>query len=71
MDTSGFYNTEFMLRAGKFVYGPCCTLLMELKDTYQYPVENWYWFDSVDDANEFFGTKTEDWNLDLPPDVQS
>lgn len=67
MDTSGFYNLEFMLRAGKFVYGPGYTLLIDLKDTYQYPVDGWYYFDSVEEAATFFGVNPDDFNLDLPP----
>ncbi len=48
-DTSGFYkqneigNWEY---APNFVYGPGYELLRENKDTYQYPVEGWYWFES-------------------------
>lgn len=71
MDTSGFYNQEFMLRAGKFVHMKDVSLLRDEHDQHTYPVFGWYWFDSVADANQFFGTKTEDWNLDLPPDAES
>ena len=69
MDTSGFYNKEFMLRAGKFVYGPGFTLLVADKDTYTYPVEGWYWFDTAEEAATFFGVSVDDFNLDLPPDT--
>jgi hypothetical protein len=67
MDTSGFYNQQFMLRAGSFVYGPGYTLLIEDKDTYTYPVQGWYWFDSAEQAAAAFGVLVEDINLDLPP----
>lgn len=66
MNTSGFYNKEFMLRAGKFVYGPNFTLKIEEKDTYNYPIEGWYWFNNVEEAASFFEVKIEEINLDLP-----
>ncbi len=55
-----------MLRAGKFVYGPGFTLLIENKDQYQYPVQGWYYFDNADEAAQFFDVNVEDFNLDLP-----
>ena len=67
MDTSGFYNKEFMLRAGMFVYGPGYTLLRQEKDLYTYPVHGWYWFDDAQQAADFFNVPVEDINLDLPP----
>ena len=66
MDTSGFYNKDFMLRAGMFVYAPTFTLLRADKDTYTYPVGGWYWFDSADEAAAAFDVPVEDINLDLP-----
>ena len=66
MDTSGFYNPDFLLRAGLFVYGPDYTLLKSLKDTYTYPVHGWTWFDSAEAAVEFYHIPIEEWNLDLP-----
>ena len=66
MDTSGFYNKDAMLRAGKFVYGPGFTLLRDLKDTYTYPVNGWIWFDSAEEAAASFDVNVEDINLDLP-----
>ena len=29
-------------------------LLTEDKDTYTYPIDGWYWFDSEEEAREFF-----------------
>lgn len=66
MDTSGFYNKEFMLRAGKFVHGPEFTLLRDSREEYLYPVHGWYWFDDATLAAAFFGVNVEDFNLDLP-----
>ena len=36
------------------VFAPAFTLSKEQKDTYDYPVEGWYWFDSEEEAREFF-----------------
>lgn len=66
MDTSGFYNKDAMLRAGMFVFGPGFTLLRDEKDSYSYPVNGWYWFDSAEEAAAFFNVNVEDINLDLP-----
>lgn len=40
--------------ASSEVYGPGYTLEESLKDTYTYPVEGWYWFDTLDLAIAFF-----------------
>lgn len=64
-DTSGFYHPEFLLRAGKFVYGPGFTLTRETKEDFVYPVHGWTWYDSVFQAIEATGTQLNDWNLDL------
>ena len=34
---------------------PHYELKEELKDTYEYPVFGWRWFDSEEEAREFFG----------------
>lgn len=68
MDTSGFYNPFNRLRAGKFVYGPGFELHKHLKDTYTYPVADWTWFDSAEEAAAAFGCSIDDLNLDLPPE---
>ena len=60
MDTSGFYTysqTEQMMMCGpNFVLGPYerFSLYRDKKDTYTYPVEGWYWFDSDEEAYKFF-----------------
>lgn len=45
-NTSGFYKFEDdnWQYAPNFVYGPGYELLRENKDTYQYPVEGWSWY---------------------------
>ena len=54
---SGFYKNEggALLYAPSFVAAPEFTLLGEEKDNYKYPVGGWYWFESLDAANRFFG----------------
>ena len=34
---------------------PSYTLLAEDKDTYTYPVDGWYWYDTVNEASIAFG----------------
>lgn len=65
MNTAGFYKNDdgFVLYGPHFVLGPYDSfqLYVESKDTYTYPVDGWYWFDSIEDAYTFF-------NLELPKD---
>jgi hypothetical protein len=59
MDTSGFYKVDL---SGVVIYGPnfVCgpfdhyKLLKDEKDTYMYPIDGWYWFDTEQKAYEFF-----------------
>jgi len=56
-DTSGFYTLQDdnLLYAPNFVYFPDkSSLLRENKDSYEYPVKGWYWFDEETDAINFF-----------------
>ena len=48
-DTSGFYkyDEEQWFYAPNAVYAPTYTLLRELKDTYDYPVDGWNWYDEA------------------------
>lgn len=64
-DTSGFYNPDARLRAGKFVYGPGFSLTRETKDSFTYPVNGWTWYDDVFSAIAGTGVELQDWNLDL------
>lgn len=43
-----------VLFAYNFVASPDYTIEVDLKDTYQYPVDGWYWFDSEVEMMEFF-----------------
>ena len=45
--TEGFYKQEgdSWIYAPNFVYSPSYELKKELKDTYNYPVDGWNWYD--------------------------
>jgi hypothetical protein len=55
-NTSGFYKNDF----GDLLYGPnyvlsgSYNLYKEQKESYEYPVHGWYWFESEDEARQFF-----------------
>jgi hypothetical protein len=54
-DTSGFYKLDGgLLYAPNAVLGPDYELLRDYHETYDYPVDGWYWFDSEDAARTFF-----------------
>jgi hypothetical protein len=57
MDTSGFYRLrgDKLTRAPNAVRAPTYDLLRKDKDTYTYPVEGWYWFNTETEAKTFFG----------------
>jgi hypothetical protein len=47
-DTSGFYKIDEnsnLLYAPNFVDSPDYSLNRDLKDTYDYPIDGWEWFD--------------------------
>lgn len=60
-ETQAFYKDDngLLLYAPNGVYGPDYTLLPELHDTYTYPVEGWYWFESEEEAKAFFNIRGE------------
>lgn len=57
MDTSGFYKME---DGGNLLYGPNFVenkdyqLYRESHAQQTYPVDGWYWFDSEEQAKDFF-----------------
>ena len=58
----GFYKLEGqhnLLFGPNFVKNSDYTLLKEDRETYEYPVDGWRWFDSEESARVFFG---------IPPD---
>ena len=58
IDTSGFYYNDngYIICALNYVYGPYdqFKLVRAEKDTYTYPIGGWYWFDSEEQAYNFF-----------------
>lgn len=59
----GFYKKtdNDILKGENFVFSPVVTLKAEDKDSYTYPQDGWYWFDSFDEALIFFaGLKNND-----------
>jgi hypothetical protein len=55
MDTSGFYKLDGDLLFGpNFVLNANYELRRETKGDHTYPVDGWYWFDSEQQAREFF-----------------
>jgi len=52
------YIDETLYEAPNFVCLPTgVDLTVDNKDEHTYPVEGWYWFDTEDQAKEFFGIK--------------
>lgn len=55
-DTAGFYKYESgFLTWGKWVLNLEYHLVADKHTEYQLPIDGWYWFDSIQDANTFFG----------------
>lgn len=60
MNTAGFYKLDqdgkTVICGPNYVLGPYgnYNLYKEKKDTYTYPIEGWYWFDSEEEAYKFF-----------------
>lgn len=53
---SGFYKrTTELLNAPNSVDAPDYTLSVETKDDHNYPVDGWHWFDTEEEAIQFFG----------------
>ena len=59
----GFYkkNNDSILTGNTTVCTPTVTLVDVAKDSYTYPQDGWYWFDTFDEALVFFaGLKNSD-----------
>lgn len=63
-----FYKkmTEGNLFFGDIIAGPYVNLQKENKDNYEYPVDGWYWFDTEEEAREFFGLPPKEDTMFLP-----
>jgi hypothetical protein len=57
-----FYKKENdeLLSAPNFVAMPDITLTAEEKDQHTYPINGWYWFDTLDDAISFYAKPATD-----------
>jgi hypothetical protein len=61
-NTKGFYKEQ----EGSLIYAPNTVLhkdfqlYKEQQETYTYPVEGWYWFNTREDAEAFFGIVPEE-----------
>ena len=55
-DTGGFYKLDGELLFGpNFVLNQNYELYRETHTDHTYPVDGWYWFDTEEQANLFFG----------------
>ena len=59
MNTPGFYKVDpsgIVIYGPNYVFGPYdqYKLLREEKYAYTYPIDGWYWFDTEQEAYEFF-----------------
>ena len=63
--SSGFYKyeSEILSYGPNFVLNKNFELRAESKDDYDYPVDGWYWFNTIDDAYAFF-------NIPIPENNQ-
>lgn len=47
-------HKDEIYEAPNAVFSPVVTLKKESKDTYTYPADGWYWFDTIEEAYLFF-----------------
>ncbi len=60
--TDGFYRVEnenIVVYGRLYVLGQDYALYRDEKDTYEYPVDGWRWFNSSSEAHDFFGIEEE------------
>jgi hypothetical protein len=64
---SGFYKNEYgvLLHGSEDVFGPTFTLLRDQHESYEYPVDGWYWFDTEEEARSFLGESLLDLSNDF------
>ena len=57
MEENGFYKLDIdnndLLYGPNFVYHRDYEIFKEYKDTYTFPVDGWYWFETYDEAYNF------------------
>ena len=66
----GFYknNSGTLLFAPNFVENKDFQLYIGEKNSYTYPVNGWYWFDTLQEAETVLGVKAE-WTVEDLPDL--
>ena len=54
-----FYKNDNgeVLVGENYVYSPIVALTKETKDDFEYPQDDWYWFDTREEAYSFFGVE--------------
>jgi hypothetical protein len=60
--TDGFYRVEnenIVVYGRLYVLGQDYALYRDEKDTYEYPVDGWRWFNSKSEAHDFFGIEED------------
>jgi hypothetical protein len=60
--TDGFYRVEnetSIVSGRLYVLNQDYALYRDEKDTYEYPVDGWRWFNSKSEAHDFFGIEEE------------
>ena len=75
-EEKGFYKLEVGAKRSLVLFSTRLesknfTLDISLKDTYDYPVDEWIYFDTLDGACEFFGIDPEKSREDLFPTEES
>lgn len=48
-------DNDMVLEAPNFVLNKDYELRKETKDTHIYPIDGWYWFDTIEEAYTFLG----------------
>jgi hypothetical protein len=73
MNEQGFYKLEVGAKRSIIIFSDSklenknWILDIALKDTYDYPVDDWYYFDSLDEACTAFNVNSEDYREDIFP----
>ena len=71
-EENGFYKLEVGVKRSLVLFSTHLesknfTLDISLKDTYDYPVDGWTYFDTLNEAGESFGVDPEEFREDLFP----
>lgn len=54
-------DNDSLIIGDNFVYTPTFTLTKETKGEFTYPIDGWYWFETIEEALQFFaGLKSSD-----------